>query len=72
MVTRLKESVKDFKQELPIITALGNPCLKPRHWEALQEMIGKSISLDKNCTVEDRSSKELRCLRLGFVIEDSW
>nr|XP_023488506.1 dynein heavy chain 14, axonemal isoform X2 [Equus caballus] len=53
MVTRLKESVKDFKQELPIITALGNPCLKPRHWEALQEMIGKSISLDKNCTVED-------------------
>uniref|UniRef100_A0A8D1QXT1 Dynein axonemal heavy chain 14 n=1 Tax=Sus scrofa TaxID=9823 RepID=A0A8D1QXT1_PIG len=53
MVTHLKQSVTDFKQELPIITALGNPCLKPRHWEALQEMIGKSVSLDKNCTVEN-------------------
>uniref|UniRef100_A0A8D0TF00 Dynein axonemal heavy chain 14 n=1 Tax=Sus scrofa TaxID=9823 RepID=A0A8D0TF00_PIG len=53
MVTHLKQSVTAFKQELPIITALGNPCLKPRHWEALQEMIGKSVSLDKNCTVEN-------------------
>ncbi|XP_011359187.1 dynein heavy chain 14, axonemal [Pteropus vampyrus] len=53
MVTHLRQSVTDFKQELPIIIALGNPCLKPRHWEALQEIIGKSVSLDKNCTVED-------------------
>ncbi|KAB0345364.1 hypothetical protein FD754_022290, partial [Muntiacus muntjak] len=53
MVTHLKQSVIDFKQELPIIIALGNPCLKPRHWEALQEIIGKSVSLDKNCTVEN-------------------
>ncbi|XP_057583181.1 dynein axonemal heavy chain 14 [Hippopotamus amphibius kiboko] len=53
MVTHLKQSVTDFKQELPIIIALGNPCLKPRHWEALQEIIGKSVSLDKNCTVEN-------------------
>lgn len=53
MVTHLKQSVIDFKQELPIIIALGNPCLKTRHWEALQEIIGKSVSLDKNCTVEN-------------------
>uniref|UniRef100_A0A4W2H6H3 Dynein axonemal heavy chain 14 n=1 Tax=Bos indicus x Bos taurus TaxID=30522 RepID=A0A4W2H6H3_BOBOX len=53
MVTHLKQSVIDFKQELPIIIALGNPCLKPRHWEAVQEIIGKSVSLDKNCTVEN-------------------
>uniref|UniRef100_A0A4W2CTF6 Dynein axonemal heavy chain 14 n=1 Tax=Bos indicus x Bos taurus TaxID=30522 RepID=A0A4W2CTF6_BOBOX len=53
MVTHLKQSVIDFKQELPIIIALGNPCLKPRHWEAFQEIIGKSVSLDKNCTVEN-------------------
>ncbi|XP_004439654.1 PREDICTED: dynein heavy chain 14, axonemal [Ceratotherium simum simum] len=52
MLTHLKQSVTDFKQELPIIIALGNPCLKPRHWEALQEITGKSVSLDKNCTVE--------------------
>ncbi|XP_062938980.1 dynein axonemal heavy chain 14 [Cynocephalus volans] len=53
MVAHLKQSVTDFKQELPIIIALGNPCLKPRHWEALQRIIGKSISLDKNCTIEN-------------------
>ncbi|XP_076986007.1 dynein axonemal heavy chain 14, partial [Tamandua tetradactyla] len=51
MVTYFKQSVTDFKQELPIIIALGNPCLKPRHWKALQEIIGKSVSLDKDCTV---------------------
>ncbi|XP_011542374.1 dynein axonemal heavy chain 14 isoform X18 [Homo sapiens] len=53
MVTHLKQVVTEFKQELPIIIALGNPCLKPRHWEALQEIIGKSVPLDKNCKVEN-------------------
>jgi dynein heavy chain len=51
MVAHLKQSVMDFKQKLPIIMAMGNPCLKPRHWEAIQEVVGKS--LDKNCPVED-------------------
>ncbi|XP_054375594.1 dynein axonemal heavy chain 14 isoform X12 [Pongo abelii] len=53
MVTHLKQVVTEFKQELPIIIALGNPCLKPRHWETLQEIIGKSVPLDKNCKVEN-------------------
>uniref|UniRef100_A0A8C5W1I2 Dynein axonemal heavy chain 14 n=1 Tax=Microcebus murinus TaxID=30608 RepID=A0A8C5W1I2_MICMU len=53
MVKHLKQSVTEFKQELPIIIALSNPCLKPRHWAALQEIVGKSISLDKNCTLEN-------------------
>ncbi|XP_037661714.1 dynein heavy chain 14, axonemal [Choloepus didactylus] len=53
MVTHFKQSVTDFKQELPVIIALGNPYLKPRHWKALQEIIGKSVFLDKDCTVED-------------------
>ncbi|XP_013362490.1 PREDICTED: dynein heavy chain 14, axonemal isoform X4 [Chinchilla lanigera] len=52
MVMNLKQSVTDFKRELPIIIALGNPCLKPRHWEALQEIMGKTVSLDINCTVD--------------------
>ncbi|XP_044772138.1 dynein axonemal heavy chain 14 [Neomonachus schauinslandi] len=53
MVAHLKQSVTEFKQEVPIITALGNPRLKPRHWAALQEVIGKSVSLDKDCTIEN-------------------
>ncbi|XP_077659064.1 dynein axonemal heavy chain 14 [Urocitellus parryii] len=59
LLTHLKQSVMDFKQHLPIITALGNPCLKQRHWEALQEIIGKSINLDKNCTVENLLSLKI-------------
>ncbi|XP_074241361.1 dynein axonemal heavy chain 14 isoform X3 [Saimiri boliviensis] len=53
MLTHLKQVITEFKRELPIIIALGNPCLKPRHWEALQEIIGKSVPLDKNCKVEN-------------------
>nr|KAF6302477.1 dynein axonemal heavy chain 14 [Pipistrellus kuhlii] len=53
LVAYLKQSVTSFKQELPVISALGNPCLKPRHWEAFQEIIGKSVLLDKNCTIEN-------------------
>ncbi|KAG8519328.1 Dynein heavy chain 2, axonemal, partial [Galemys pyrenaicus] len=53
MVKHLKQSVMDFKQELPVFIALGNPCLRPRHWEALQEITGNTICLDKNCTIEN-------------------
>ncbi|KAM5238846.1 dynein axonemal heavy chain 14 [Ctenodactylus gundi] len=53
MVIHLKKAITDFQQELPVIIALGNPYLKPRHWEALQEVMGKSTFLSKNCTVEN-------------------
>uniref|UniRef100_A0A673T414 Dynein axonemal heavy chain 14 n=1 Tax=Suricata suricatta TaxID=37032 RepID=A0A673T414_SURSU len=53
VVTHLKQSVTELKQVLPTIVALRNPYLKPRHWEAVQEIIGKSVSLDKNCTVKN-------------------
>ncbi|XP_016076637.1 PREDICTED: dynein heavy chain 14, axonemal [Miniopterus natalensis] len=53
MVMYLKQSVTGFRQELPIIIALGNPCLKRRHWEALQEITGKSVHLHKTCIVEN-------------------
>ncbi|XP_031192756.1 dynein heavy chain 14, axonemal isoform X3 [Mastomys coucha] len=52
MVALLKQSVLDFKQELPIITALGNPCLKARHWETLRDITGNSTFLDKNLSIE--------------------
>ncbi|XP_058525212.1 dynein axonemal heavy chain 14 isoform X2 [Ochotona princeps] len=53
VLTNLKQSVTEFKHKLPVIVALGNPHLKARHWEALQEITGKSITLSKSCTVED-------------------
>nr|KAI8735296.1 dynein heavy chain 6; axonemal-like [Biomphalaria glabrata] len=51
VVPKLKEKVLDFKQGMPVIIALRNPSLKPRHWEEIQKVINKSISHDKNFTL---------------------
>ncbi|KAM6217436.1 dynein axonemal heavy chain 14 [Rhynchocyon petersi] len=59
VVTHFKQSVMNFKQELPIIIALGNPDLKSRHWAAIQEITGKSVPFDKNFTVENLLSLKM-------------
>lgn len=32
---RLKEATQDFKAKLPVIVELGNPAMRPRHWQQL-------------------------------------
>lgn len=32
---RLKEATQDFKAKLPVIVELGNPAMRPRHWQKL-------------------------------------
>ena len=32
VVVMFKESVEDFKEQMPVIQDLGNTCLQPRHW----------------------------------------
>ncbi|OCT79469.1 dynein heavy chain 14, axonemal [Xenopus laevis] len=53
VVARLRESVMDFRQNLPIVVALSNPCLKPRHWDTIQFTTGRSIHKEKNFTLEN-------------------
>ncbi|KAM4694195.1 dynein axonemal heavy chain 14 [Discoglossus pictus] len=53
VVSSLKQSVMDFKESLPIVVALRNPCLQARHWDAIQDTIGKQLNRDKNFTLED-------------------
>lgn len=48
----LEKSLMDFKGFLPIIVSLRNSCLQPRHWEAIQNIVGKSISWDKKLTLD--------------------
>ncbi|XP_062828664.1 dynein axonemal heavy chain 14 isoform X3 [Anolis carolinensis] len=48
----LKTSLMDFKEFLPIIIALRNPCLQSRHWEMIQNIVGQSFSGDKRITLE--------------------
>ncbi|KAM9316864.1 dynein axonemal heavy chain 14 [Gastrophryne carolinensis] len=51
VVTSLKQSILDFKQSLPIVVALRNPCLQTRHWDAIHFTIGRMITKDKNFTL---------------------
>jgi hypothetical protein len=51
VVPRLKEKVMDFKQGMPVITSLRNQFLRPRHWQQIERLIGKSIGKDKSFTL---------------------
>ncbi|XP_071789676.1 dynein axonemal heavy chain 6-like isoform X2 [Asterias amurensis] len=51
VLPRLKERVLNFKQGMPIMTALRNPALRPRHWQEIQDLIGRHIVRDKNFTL---------------------
>ncbi|XP_063958044.1 dynein axonemal heavy chain 6-like isoform X2 [Lytechinus pictus] len=51
VLPRLKERVLSFKQGMPVITALRNPALRPRHWQEIQNLIGRAIIRDKNFTL---------------------
>ncbi|XP_044147930.1 LOW QUALITY PROTEIN: dynein axonemal heavy chain 14 [Bufo gargarizans] len=51
VVMGLKQSITDFKQSLPIVVALRNPCLHARHWEVIHFTIGRMITKDKNFTL---------------------
>ncbi|KAM9003084.1 dynein axonemal heavy chain 14 [Sarcophilus harrisii] len=59
MIKSLKQSVLNFKQSLPTIVALVNPCLKHRHWDAIQAIIGQEFILDKHSTVQQLIDLEL-------------
>ncbi len=40
-----------FKQGMPVITSLRNAALRPRHWEAIQNVIGTRLVRDKYFTL---------------------
>lgn len=47
LVPRLKEKIMDFKKALPIIVALRNSNLKPRHYAQIKVLIGHDLVVDK-------------------------
>lgn len=42
----------DFKTHLPIIQTLGNPGMKPRHWEKISDIVGFPIVVDDELSLE--------------------
>eukprot|EP00899_Mesostigma_viride_P007437 jgi/Mesvir1/16695/Mv15092-RA.1 len=41
VVPQLSRMVTEFKETLPVIQALRNPALKPRHWDKIEGIIGE-------------------------------
>ncbi|RKP20476.1 dynein heavy chain 6, axonemal, partial [Rozella allomycis CSF55] len=51
VVPKLRSKVEEFRQIYPTIVDLRNQALKPRHWEKIQEVIGKVIAKDETFTL---------------------
>jgi dynein heavy chain len=51
VVPRLKDNVEQYKKMYSTIVDLRNPALKPRHWEKIQDSVGKVIPKDETFTL---------------------
>ncbi|KAH9277041.1 hypothetical protein BASA83_000559 [Batrachochytrium salamandrivorans] len=51
VVPRLKSLVEEYRAIYPTIVDLRNPSLKQRHWEKIQDAIGKSLVKDEGFTL---------------------
>ncbi|XP_017795795.1 PREDICTED: dynein heavy chain 7, axonemal-like [Habropoda laboriosa] len=47
--TRIK--IEEFKEHMPVISTLGNPSMKHRHWEQVSEIVGFPIKVDETTTL---------------------
>eukprot|EP00919_Chromeraceae_sp_WS-2016_P013564 GHVR01031967.1.p1 GENE.GHVR01031967.1~~GHVR01031967.1.p1 ORF type:complete len:545 (+),score=120.84 GHVR01031967.1:122-1756(+) len=45
-VDKLKLQVSKFRNTLPVVQALRNQALQPRHWERVYELIGSELDID--------------------------
>ncbi|XP_076646690.1 dynein axonemal heavy chain 7 [Halictus rubicundus] len=47
----VRTRIEEFKEHIPIITTLGNPSMKSRHWELVSEIVGFPIKVDQSMTL---------------------
>ncbi|GBP05920.1 Dynein heavy chain 7, axonemal [Eumeta japonica] len=52
LASAIRERIDEFKIHMPIIQTLGNPGMKPRHWDKISEIVGFPIVLDDDLTLE--------------------
>ncbi|XP_044576956.1 dynein axonemal heavy chain 7 [Cotesia glomerata] len=48
-VVRVK--IEEFREHMPLISNLGNPGMKSRHWTQVSEIVGFPIKVDENMTL---------------------
>ncbi|XP_076748638.1 dynein axonemal heavy chain 7 isoform X2 [Xylocopa sonorina] len=47
----IRIKVEEFKEHMPVISTLGNPSLKSRHWDQVSELVGFPIKVDQMMTL---------------------
>ena len=70
IATDLKTEVNEMKDHIPLLTALLNPGMKPRHWQKLSEELGFEFQLDDEITLKNALDMKLEDkidIRLAFV-----
>uniref|UniRef100_A0A1A9WZZ0 Dynein axonemal heavy chain 7 n=1 Tax=Glossina brevipalpis TaxID=37001 RepID=A0A1A9WZZ0_9MUSC len=51
LIRDIKENIESFRENMPIISTLGNPGMKARHWEQVSEIVGFPIKVTPELTM---------------------
>ena len=58
IAAKTKVKVEEFREQLPIVSAICNPGLRDRHWVRLAEIVGiDNFAPDEGCSVSRNSFK---------------
>ena len=52
VLPKLVDNVNEYKNLLPVISAMRNKALKPRHWDKFEHLIGQPIVRDEQFTCD--------------------
>lgn len=51
LAEKVRMTIEEFREHMPLIMTLGNPGMKARHWEQVSEIVGFPIKVDANMTL---------------------